>query len=33
MTGDATYAGAIAAMLSYPVVTVILLVGRHRIEP
>jgi hypothetical protein len=33
VAGDATYAGAIAAILAYPVVAVILLVGRHRIEP
>lgn len=30
--GDATYAGGIAAILAYPVVAIILLARRHRIE-
>ena len=33
VAGDATYAGGLAAMLAYPVVAIILLVRRHRIEP
>ncbi len=32
VAGGATYAGGIAAILAYPVVAVILLVRRHRIE-
>ena len=31
--GDGSYAGGVAAILAYPVVAVILLVRRHRIEP